>query len=274
MRMRRCPPPCAAARRTDARCTCAAWSPTAACTATTRTCTRFWRWRNASACATCMCTALLDGRDVPPDSGAGYVRALEEKIGEIGVGRIASVCGRYYAMDRDNRWDRVEKAYDAIVRGIGAQADSAPEAVERSYAAGVTDEFVLPVRCPRRRAAAKGRQLCILQLPARPGAGADAGHCRPGLFGFRPRIHPGALRLHDPVRRDHAGRVGRLPAPEPQQHARPVPVRQGADPAAHRRDREVRARYVLLQRRARTALSGRGPRAHPLAEGRDLRPQA
>ena len=89
--------------------------------------------------------ALLDGRDVPPDSGAGYVRALEEKIGEIGVGRIASVCGRYYAMDRDNRWDRVEKAYDAIVRGIGAQADSAPEAVERSYAAGVTDEFVLPV---------------------------------------------------------------------------------------------------------------------------------
>ena len=88
--------------------------------------------------------ALLDGRDVPPDSGAEYVRALEDKLRETGAGRIATVCGRYYAMDRDNRWERVEQAYDAIVRGIGEAAASAAEAVERSYAGGVTDEFVLP----------------------------------------------------------------------------------------------------------------------------------
>ena len=88
--------------------------------------------------------ALLDGRDVPPDSGAEYVRALENTLRETGAGRIATVCGRYYAMDRDNRWERVEQAYDAIVRGIGEAAASAAEAVERSYAGGVTDEFVLP----------------------------------------------------------------------------------------------------------------------------------
>jgi 2,3-bisphosphoglycerate-independent phosphoglycerate mutase len=88
--------------------------------------------------------ALLDGRDTPPSSGAGYLRELEGKIDEIGAGRIASVIGRYYAMDRDNRWERVEKAWRAVVQGEGERAASAAEAIRRSYAAGVTDEFVLP----------------------------------------------------------------------------------------------------------------------------------
>ena len=88
--------------------------------------------------------AFMDGRDTDPKSGAGFLTEVQDHCKQS-AGVIATVCGRYYAMDRDNRWDRVEKAYDAIVRGIGAQADSAPEAVERSYAAGVTDEFVLPV---------------------------------------------------------------------------------------------------------------------------------
>ena len=87
---------------------------------------------------------FLDGRDVPPSSGAGYVAGLRDKLAEIGVGRIATVMGRYYAMDRDNRWDRVQKAYDAIVRGEGAQNADAVAAVEASYTAGVTDEFVVP----------------------------------------------------------------------------------------------------------------------------------
>lgn len=87
---------------------------------------------------------FLDGRDVPPKSGAGFVKELQDKIDAIGVGQIASVGGRYYVMDRDNRWDRVEKAYDMLTIGNGVQAENAVEAIENSYAEGVTDEFVLP----------------------------------------------------------------------------------------------------------------------------------
>lgn len=87
---------------------------------------------------------FLDGRDVPPDSGLSYVRQLEEKVQEIGCGKIASVMGRYYAMDRDNRWDRVEKAYNAIALGKGVAAQSGAAAVEASYSEDILDEFVVP----------------------------------------------------------------------------------------------------------------------------------
>ena len=87
---------------------------------------------------------LLDGRDTPPKSGAEYLAQLEKEIVRIGTGRIATVIGRYYAMDRDNRWERVEKAYAAIVSGEGLRYASAAEAIETSYREGVTDEFVLP----------------------------------------------------------------------------------------------------------------------------------
>ncbi len=88
--------------------------------------------------------AFLDGRDTPPESARGYMQRLEEEIRQIGVGRVATVSGRYYAMDRDKRWDRVQKAYDALTLGVGERAQSPDEAIARSYAAGVTDEFVLP----------------------------------------------------------------------------------------------------------------------------------
>ena len=88
---------------------------------------------------------FLDGRDVPPTSGIDYVRELEAKLNEIGVGKIATVMGRYWAMDRDNLWDRVQKAYDAMVLGQGqATAETAVQAVEQSYAKEETDEFVKP----------------------------------------------------------------------------------------------------------------------------------
>ena len=87
---------------------------------------------------------FMDGRDVPPTSGADFVAELEEKLKEIGVGKIATVMGRYYAMDRDNRWERVGKAYDAMVYGEGNKADNAVDAIRASYAADVTDEFVVP----------------------------------------------------------------------------------------------------------------------------------
>lgn len=87
---------------------------------------------------------FLDGRDTAPTSGKGFVEELQSKIEEIGVGKIASVHGRYYAMDRDNRWDRVEKAYNALVMGEGNTADNAVDAVQASYDDGNNDEFVIP----------------------------------------------------------------------------------------------------------------------------------
>ena len=88
---------------------------------------------------------LLDGRDTPPKSGLGYVLELEEKLKEIGVGRIASIAGRYYTMDRDKRWERVERGYKAIVYASEGLAQSAAAAVEEAYQRGETDEFVSPV---------------------------------------------------------------------------------------------------------------------------------
>ncbi|MCG2729733.1 MAG: 2,3-bisphosphoglycerate-independent phosphoglycerate mutase [Acetobacterium sp.] len=87
---------------------------------------------------------LMDGRDTAPDSGLGHIKSLEAKMAELGVGKIATIMGRYYAMDRDNRWDRVEKAYDAITNGEGQHAISAVQVMEETYAAKITDEFVLP----------------------------------------------------------------------------------------------------------------------------------
>jgi len=88
---------------------------------------------------------FLDGRDVPPMSAFGYVAALQVKCGEIGCGRIASVIGRYYAMDRDKRWERTERAYNLLVKGDGAKAFDPVAAIRESYERGVTDEFVEPI---------------------------------------------------------------------------------------------------------------------------------
>ncbi|MCQ2080885.1 MAG: 2,3-bisphosphoglycerate-independent phosphoglycerate mutase [Lachnospiraceae bacterium] len=87
---------------------------------------------------------FLDGRDTPPQSAKEFAEALESEMAKIGVGKIATVSGRYYAMDRDNNYDRVEKAYLAMTKGEGAEATSGPEGIQASYDAGVTDEFVVP----------------------------------------------------------------------------------------------------------------------------------
>ena len=96
---------------------------------------------------------FLDGRDVPPSSGKSYVEQLQAKLDELGTGRIATVMGRYYAMDRDKRWDRVQRAYDAIALGEGIFEEAPAAAVQKSYDSGVTDEFMEPVVC------AKGAQV-------------------------------------------------------------------------------------------------------------------
>lgn len=109
---------------------------------------------------------FMDGRDVPPTSGRDFVAALQEKLAELGVGKIATLSGRYYAMDRDNRWERVIKAYDAIVNGRGNFAADPVRAMEESYTAGVTDEFIVPT-------------------VVTPGAGVKAGDSVV-FFNFRP----------------------------------------------------------------------------------------
>ncbi|MDE5583865.1 MAG: 2,3-bisphosphoglycerate-independent phosphoglycerate mutase [Ruminococcus sp.] len=88
--------------------------------------------------------AFLDGRDVPPSSASEYMRQTVEELEKIGLGKIATIAGRFYAMDRDNAWDRVEKAYSAMVYGEGVSETDPVQAIENSYANGVTDEFMLP----------------------------------------------------------------------------------------------------------------------------------
>jgi 2,3-bisphosphoglycerate-independent phosphoglycerate mutase len=88
--------------------------------------------------------AFLDGRDTAPRSAQGFVEQVENWMRELGTGRIGTVIGRYYAMDRDKRWERVQKAYDAIVLGSGFSAESAQAAIAAAYARNETDEFVLP----------------------------------------------------------------------------------------------------------------------------------
>lgn len=88
--------------------------------------------------------AFTDGRDSPPNSGAGFLESIEKRAEQIGVGKIASVMGRFYAMDRDSRWDRVQKAYECLTLGKGHRANSAAEAVSQSYARQITDEFIEP----------------------------------------------------------------------------------------------------------------------------------
>ena len=88
---------------------------------------------------------FMDGRDTPTEAGKGYVEELEAKMAEIGVGKVATIMGRYYAMDRDNRWERVERAYRALTESVGREVTSGPQGLQDSYDAGVTDEFVEPI---------------------------------------------------------------------------------------------------------------------------------
>ena len=118
---------------------------------------------------------FLDGRDVPPSSGKSYVEQLQAEIQKLGVGQIATVMGRYYAMDRDKRWDRVQKAYDAIACGEGTFEADAAEAVQKSYDAGVTDEFVVPVVCVKNAQVRDNDSIIFFNF--RPDRAREISHC-------------------------------------------------------------------------------------------------
>ena len=108
--------------------------------------------------------ALLDGRDVAPTSGAGYVQALVDECVALGVGSVATIQGRFYGMDRDKRWDRVEKGYAAMVYGEGVENHDPVAAVEESYKAGVTDEFVVPTVCDKDGSIEEGDSVIFLNF--------------------------------------------------------------------------------------------------------------
>ena len=108
--------------------------------------------------------AIMDGRDVSPHSGKGFITALEEKMAEIGVGKIATITGRYYAMDRDNRWERVALAYAAMVEGRGVINAQTDAVMQESYDAGVTDEFVLPTVCLQGGQIGKGESVIFFNF--------------------------------------------------------------------------------------------------------------
>ena len=108
--------------------------------------------------------AFLDGRDTPPASAKGFMEQLVAKMNELGVGEVATVSGRYYAMDRDNRWDRVQKAYDAIANGTGEVASDAVTAIADSYAAGTNDEFVLPTVVAKEGTIASGDSVIFFNF--------------------------------------------------------------------------------------------------------------
>ncbi len=197
---------------------------------------------------------------------------------EVGVGRYGAISGRYYAMDRDTRWDRTKLAYDAMVYGDGLHAASAAEAVAEAYERGENDEFVLPTVVGGSPGGARQgrRRLHLLQLPPGPRAAAHAGVLRPRVRALRPRSPPAARRLrhHDRVQ-EGVPRPRRLPARAPHPRARRGARRARPASAAHRRDREVRPRDLLLQRRGGGGGARRAPHPRPQpARCADLRLQA
>ena len=118
---------------------------------------------------------FLDGRDVPPASGKDYVQQMVDKCAELGVGQVATVMGRFYAMDRDKRWDRLQRAYDAIVLGVGTENADPVDGVQKSYDAGVTDEFVEPIVCTKEGKVKEGDSIIFMNF--RPDRAREITRC-------------------------------------------------------------------------------------------------
>ena len=220
--------------------------------------------------------AFTDGRDTPPNNGSGYLRELQETMARIGCGRIATLGGRYYAMDRDRRWDRVERAYRAIVDGEGTIATDPVAAIEASYADGVTDEFVVPT--------------VFVDPDGRP-----AGRVRDGdavvFFNFRAdRAREMTAALNDPDLEgvDRSSRPENLHYVTMTRYERSYPYPVIVEPQFPERilgelceehgwtnlrvaeTEKYPPRHLLLQRRQGDPLRGRGAGHGPVPEGGDV----
>ena len=136
--------------------------------------------------------AFLDGRDTPPTSGKGYLTELEAEMSELGIGKIATVMGRYYAMDRDTQWDRVKKAYDTLTQGVGNYAESAAACMETTYAAGINDEFVVPTVIGSHPDSLISSQDSVIFFNFRPDRAREitCAFCDPDFDGFHRKAGP------------------------------------------------------------------------------------
>ncbi len=224
---------------------------------------------------------FLDGRDTPPHSGIDYLRQLQQKMRELGVGSIASIVGRYYAMDRDNRWERMERAYRAVVHGEAERRSADPiDAVRKSYEQGTTDEFVEPVvMTTGSEATAKpltqirdedaviffnfraDRARQMTRAIAEPGFDKFTDPARPKDLFFL------AMSLYDKT----FSWLRFLFGPEKLEHIlAQVFARDRFSQPARGRDGEIRARDVFFQWRRGGALHGRGAHPGAVAQSGDL----
>ena len=219
--------------------------------------------------------AFTDGRDTPPRSAADDMQWLREALPRDVP--IATVIGRYYAMDRDKRWDRVAKAYAALAEGEGARFDDPVKAVQDGYAHDVTDEFIVPAVIGDYKGMQDGDGILCFNFRADRVREILGALLEPTFDGFpRKRVDPIRRRRRHDALFGRTGAVSRraVPAGDAGSHPGPGGGRGRARAAAHRGDREVSARHLFPQRRPGDDIPGRGPHHGALAEGRDLRPAA
>ena len=215
--------------------------------------------------------AFLDGRDTPPRSALEYLEQIAAGLKKDLPIKFATIGGRYYAMDRDKRWDRVEKAYDCIVDARGETAKTPEEAVDKAYAAKLDDEFVLPTAIDGYQGMKDGDGLLMFNYRSDRAREILTALLDPMFDGFkrgaprevrRCRRHGRILRRAERLPQDAVSARRHQDGPRRDDRARRPQA------AAHRRNREVRARHLLLQRRRGAAVRGRGAHPGSLAQGR------
>ena len=214
---------------------------------------------------------FLDGRDVPPTSGKHFVEQLQAKLQQLGVGQIATVMGRYYAMDRDKRWDRLQRAYDAMVCGQAPYEPDPAAAVQKSYDAGVTDEFMEPVVC------AKGAQFqdndSVIFFNFRPDRAREITRTMVDEDFTDVQRTTGFVPVHFVCTTEYDATMPNVTVAYPRQKLENIfgdYLKAGTDPAAHRGDGEVRPCHLLLQWRCGAGIPRGGPGAHRLSQGSHL----
>ncbi len=214
---------------------------------------------------------FLDGRDVSPTSGRDYVRQLQEKIQALGIGQIADVMGRYYAMDRDSRWNRLQRAYDAMVNGTGHFFDDPLEAIQSSYDEGITDEFMEPVICTREGRLNAGDGVIFYNF--RPDRARELTRALVDPDFDKLKRKRGFLPCLSSAPQSTTPPCPTSPWPSPREaekYLRRVSQQTGPDPASHCGDGKICPCDLLLQWRSGGGLPRGGPLPHPLPQGSHL----
>ncbi len=217
--------------------------------------------------------AFLDGRDTPPRSAQGFIDRIQSYIdAHDSPGRFTSICGRYYAMDRDKRWERVDKAYVMLSGGEAHHAATATEALAAGYARDENDEFVLPTTVGEPKPIADGDAVIFFNFRPDRGRELTLAFCDERFNHFAVKTFQQLIVCDDDALRRRVSESNSVRAATAVAHLRRDRFRSGALATAPSRDRKVRARHVLLQRRSRSGVPRRRSRADPVESvGRDIR---